>query len=142
MVKEITPSMLNEISKLEKECFSSFYSDSVLLSTLSAPTFFGLANVEDDKVISYVFSTVVLDEANIDRIAVKKAHRNQKIATELLIELENRLKNKGVKKVLLEVRRSNAVAIKLYSSLGYEKIFERKNYYENGEDALIYIKIL
>ena len=141
MVKEITPSMLKEISLLERECFSSFYSDSVLLSTLNAPSFFGLASV-DNNVLGYVFSTVVLDEANIDRIAVKNKYRNQKIATKLLIELENRLKNKGVKKVLLEVRRSNAVAIKLYLSLGYEKIFERKNYYENGEDALIYIKIL
>lgn len=141
MVKEITPSMIEEISLLERESFSSFYSDSVLLSTLKAPSFFGLASV-DNKVLGYVFSTVVLDEANIDRIAVKKEYRNQKIATKLLIELENRLKDKGVKKVLLEVRRSNAVAIKLYLSLGYKKIYERKNYYENGEDALIYIKNL
>ncbi|MBR2322516.1 MAG: ribosomal protein S18-alanine N-acetyltransferase [Clostridia bacterium] len=141
MVKEITPSMIEEISLLERESFSSFYSDSVLLSTLKAPSFFGLASV-DNKVLGYVFSTVVLDEANIDRIAVKKEYRNQKIATKLLIELENRLKEKGVKKVLLEVRRSNAVAIKLYLSLGYKKIYERKNYYENGEDALIYIKNL
>lgn len=141
MVKEITSSMIEEISLLERESFSSFYSDSVLLSTLKAPSFFGLASV-DNKVLGYVFSTVVLDEANIDRIAVKKEYRNQKIATKLLIELENRLKDKGVKKVLLEVRRSNAVAIKLYLSLGYKKIYERKNYYENGEDALIYIKNL
>lgn len=141
MVKVITPSMIEEISLLERESFSSFYSDSVLLSTLKAPSFFGLASV-DNKVLGYVFSTVVLDEANIDRIAVKKEYRNQKIATKLLIELENRLKDKGVKKVLLEVRRSNAVAIKLYLSLGYKKIYERKNYYENGEDALIYIKNL
>jgi ribosomal-protein-alanine N-acetyltransferase len=141
MVKEITPSMIEEISLLERESFSSFYSDSVLLSTIKAPSFFGLASV-DNKVLGYVFSTVVLDEANIDRIAVKKEYRNQKIATKLLIELENRLKDKGVKKVLLEVRRSNAVAIKLYLSLGYKKIYERKNYYENGEDALIYIKNL
>ena len=141
MVKEITPSMIEEISLLERESFSSFYSDSVLLSTLKAPSFFGLASV-DNKVLGYVFSTVVLDEANIDRIAVKKEYRNQKIATKLLIELENRLKEKGVKKVLLEVRRSNAVAIKLYLSLGYKKIYERKNSYENGEDALIYIKNL
>ena len=141
MVKEITPSMIEEISLLERESFSSFYSDSVLLSTLKAPSFFGLASV-DNKVLGYVFSTGGLDEANIDRIAVKKEYRNQKIATKLLIELENRLKDKGVKKVLLEVRRSNAVAIKLYLSLGYKKIYERKNYYENGEDALIYIKNL
>ena len=39
--------------------------------------------------------------------------------------------------VFLEVKRSNLIAIKLYIDLKFIKISERKNYYHDGEDAIL-----
>ena len=39
--------------------------------------------------------------------------------------------------VFLEVNRSIFIAIKIYTDLNFIKIDERKNYYKNGEDALV-----
>ncbi len=142
MVKPISYEMLEQIAEIERESFSSFYSFSVLSSTISSKTFLGLAEVEGDTVKGYLLATVVLDEANIDKIAVKEIYRNQKIATLLINEFEKVLIEKKVKDIYLEVRRSNQVAIKLYKSQGYINLFERKNYYENKEDALIFKKSL
>ena len=142
MVKLIKADMLYEIAEIEKECFSNSYGYSVLQSTINAPTFLGFAEVDGDSVKGYLLATVVLDEANIDRIAVKKDYRNQKIATRLINEFEKVLYAKKVNNVFLEVRRSNQVAINLYKSQGYKNLSERKNYYENGEDALIFKKSL
>ena len=141
MVEKITPKSLDEIVEIEKECFSLPYTKVMLESGLNLPTFLGLVDVCEEY-RGYVLATVVLDEANIDRVAVKVKYRGQKIAYNLIKSLESELTLKGVKRVLLEVRRSNIPAISLYSSLGYNKIAERKKYYENGEDALIFNKIL
>ena len=43
-------------------------------------------------------------------------------------------------KFLLEVNENNVKALKLYKKTGFEKIFVRKNYYGNNEDAIIMIK--
>ena len=40
----------------------------------------------------------------------------------------------------LEVRRSNARAISLYEKNGFVYSHDRKSYYQDGEDALVYIK--
>jgi len=44
--------------------------------------------------------------------------------------------------VTLEVRRSNAPARALYSSLGFEEAGVRRDYYGRGEDALIMRRML
>ena len=43
---------------------------------------------------------------------------------------------------MLEVRKSNISAQKLYEKNGFKKISVRKNYYDNIEDAFIYLKAL
>ena len=50
------------------------------------------------------------------------------------------IKEKGVGKVFLEVRKSNSVAIKLYGDLGFNLVSERKKYYSDGENALVMLK--
>ena len=52
------------------------------------------------------------------------------------------LKDRDTNSVFLEVRVSNAAAIKLYESSGFKKISRRSGYYSNGEDALVYQKDL
>ncbi len=141
MVEKITLTSLDEIAEIERECFSLPYTKAMLESGYKAPTFLGFYDLLNE-VRGYVLATVVLDEANIDRVATREKYRGQKIASNLIKSLETELLSMGVKRVLLEVRRSNIPAISLYSSLGYNKIAERKNYYENGEDALIFNKIL
>ena len=43
----------------------------------------------------------------------------------------------GILRMTLEVRVSNDVAVKLYSSLGFESVGRRRKFYEDGEDAFI-----
>ena len=52
-------------------------------------------------------------------------------------ELLQRSERRNCDTALLEVRASNAGAIRLYEQFGFEVAGVRKNYYENGEDALM-----
>ncbi|MBE5744249.1 MAG: ribosomal-protein-alanine N-acetyltransferase [Clostridiales bacterium] len=132
---------LFKIEVIERECFRVPYAEKMLESSFNAPTFFGLLDDEDD-VRGYVFATIVLDEVNIDRVAVREKFRNKGVATSLLNRAEELFLERGVTNVYLEVRRSNAKAIALYEKLGYKKIGVREKYYENIEDAFVMQKEL
>ena len=80
---------------------------------------------------------VVLDEAQINYFSVKKDFRNKGFGSNLmshLIELCEKIK---VKKLLLEVSKSNVNAEKFYSRFDFFTVGIRKNYYRDGSDALL-----
>ena len=51
-------------------------------------------------------------------------------------------RRRGGDVAVLEVRVSNVAAIGLYESLGFESLGRRRAYYEDGEDALLFVKDL
>ncbi len=132
---------LHDIEVIERECFKVPYSENMLESSFNTPTFFGLLDKEEE-VRGYVFATVVVDEANIDRVAVREKYRSHKVATNLLLKVEEIFLDKGIKHLYLEVRRSNVHAISLYERLDYKKIGVREKYYEGVEDAFVMYKEL
>ena len=139
MIRFFERADLKEIEAIERECFRVPYAEKMLESSFSAPTFFGLLD-KDTEVKGYVFATVVLDEANIDRVAVREKYRSKKVATNLLAEAEKQFKLRGVTNVYLEVRRSNDHARNLYEYLGFKVVGVREKYYEGVEDAFVMFK--
>lgn len=86
----------------------------------------------------YLNFWLILDEAEIHRIAVKEEYRHSGVAGRLLHEMFKVLRDIGIVSVHLEVRQSNHDAIKLYEKFGFMIKGRRKGYYqETGEDALI-----
>ena len=90
-------------------------------------------------VIGYAGAWIVLDEAHVTNVAVKKDFRGRGVGRLLTAGLMQYASNLGVVYATLEVRKSNEAAKRLYQSLGFEYVGVRKRYYEdNGEDALLY----
>ena len=86
----------------------------------------------------YLNFWIILDEAEIHRLAVKKEYRRSGVAAKLLQEMFGYLHDKGIVSVRLEVRQSNHEAIKLYEKFGFMIKGRRRGYYqETGEDALV-----
>ncbi len=84
---------------------------------------------------------IVLDEAHIANIAVRKDLRNLKIGSKLLKALINEASTK-VQSITLEVNEKNLPAICLYKKYGFETLGKRKNYYNNQDDAYIMTKYI
>ena len=71
-------------------------------------------------------------------MAVSPQFRRQGIAEALIKNLMDVTLSEGAEFLTLEVRKSNADAIGLYSKMGFETVGERKGFYENPrEDALL-----
>jgi ribosomal-protein-alanine acetyltransferase len=78
------------------------------------------------------------DECELLSIAVEPAEQGKGFARMLMAHCHKELAEQGFRSFFLEVREGNAPAISLYKKLGYEKVSERKKYYDNGENALIF----
>lgn len=91
-----------------------------------------------NKLIAYIGMWIIFDEGHITNLAVHPAYRHQGVAKYLLSNFVKAAREKNVKHLTLEVRRSNAVAQELYQKIGFVHMGVRKKYYlDNNEDALI-----
>lgn len=141
MYYEIVPmdrSHIEQIAALEKNCFSTPWSENMLTDTLFDPqASFIVAEDGEGGVLGYAGLHVVLDEGYIDNVAVEEAARRHGVASALL-DVFCRFGQANLAFLTLEVRASNAAAIALYQKHGFAQVGLRKNYYTNPrEDAII-----
>tara|TARA_B100001113_G_scaffold32363_1_gene23063 strand:+ start:13 stop:444 length:432 start_codon:yes stop_codon:yes gene_type:complete len=88
-----------------------------------------------NKIIGYIIEQRCQNEIDLLSIAIDKTFQSKGFGKFFLIKfLQNIPANSSV---FLEVKRSNLIAIKLYIDLKFIKISERKNYYHDGEDAIL-----
>ena len=134
----MTAAHTGQIAELEKICFSDPWSEKSIASELDSRLSLWLVAMDGETVVGYVGSQSVLGETDMMNIAVSPNYRRQGIAEKLVVELIEKLREKGNHSLMLEVRSSNDPAKNLYEKLGFEQVGRRKNYYRNPkEDALI-----
>lgn len=134
---------VHAVARLEEICFHDPWSLNAIISEASNPLSVWIVALVGERVVGYVGSQSVIDQADMMNIAVDPDYRRQGIAEHLVGELEARLRNRDVKELLLEVRVSNEPAKKLYEKLGFAVVGRRPGYYSRPkEDALIMRKEL
>lgn len=132
---------IENIAQIEKECFSTPWSEAGLRSELSNDSAFFLTAKKEGKIAGYMGMHIILDECYIANIAVLPDFRRQGIGNSLLDSAEKIADEKGCRFISLEVRVSNNPAIRLYEKRGYISMGERKNFYSDPtENALIMTK--
>lgn len=140
-INNMTNEDTEEIARIEKECFSTPWSQEGLISELSNDGAVFLTARKNGEIAGYMGMHIVLDECYIANVAVKPKFRRQGIADKLLDTAEKTAMDKNCAFISLEVRVSNAPAIALYEKRGYVSLGERKNFYSDPtENALIMTK--
>ncbi len=136
-IHKLNESFLNEINLIEQDSFKEPWSKEAYEKEISNP----LANYRvitfEDQVVAYGGFWKIIDEADINNIAVKKEFRGMGFGKMLMNALIEDAKSQNIKAMTLEVRVSNESAIALYKKLGFKEAGIRKNYYSDKEDALI-----
>jgi ribosomal-protein-alanine N-acetyltransferase len=91
-------------------------------------------------VVGFMNYWLVHDEVQLLAIASHPDHRGAGIGQALMAHLMALARARAAAIVTLEVRRSNAVAIRLYERHGFTTVGVRRGYYaEDDEDALVMI---
>jgi len=132
MVRAATSADRDGLVDLEQTCFGSDAWSRALVQTALA----------DDVVLvtgdltGYVIVRVVDGVADLDRIAVHPDHRERGTGRVLLSAAIGWVRGRA-DRMLLEVAETNASAVALYSSAGFDVIHRRRGYYAGGTDALV-----
>lgn len=91
--------------------------------------------------IEYGFSTLkkfgFARKGHIVSVAVIDDHRSKGLGSALVIEALNGMRQRGCTEAYLEVRVSNAPAIRLYQKLDFKIVTRISGYYRDGEEAYL-----
>lgn len=87
-----------------------------------------------DEVVAYIVYWQVLDDVQVNNIAVHPECRGLGIAEALMRFAIAKVRSAGATYMTLEVRQSNAAAVALYKKLGFEAMGRRENYYTKPEE--------
>ena len=131
---------LFQIIELEKKVFKEPLTKEFIYQELTLNPFSYYLVLEINKeIIGYIGFRVVDDVAEMMNFAIDPDHQEQGYGKDILNFVLNAFKDKNVKTITLEVRKSNKKAIHLYESYGFIQSHVRKQYYGN-EDGIVYIK--
>lgn len=137
-IKKMEMEHVESVFQIEKLSFATPWSlDSLYEEQRRAEGRYVVA-LSDGEVVGYGGYWKVMDEGNINNIAVHPAWRGKKLGEKILSALFELGKKDKLTAFFLEVRVSNAPAKALYQKTGFMEAGLRKRYYEdNGEDALV-----
>ncbi|MEE0684595.1 MAG: GNAT family N-acetyltransferase [Bacilli bacterium] len=91
-----------------------------------------LLELENDKIIGYLYYSDIYDRAEINQIEVEVSHRNCGKATKLLQKMLELVE----KSITLEVKKDNIPAINVYKKFGFQEKAIRQGYYQ-GVDGIL-----
>jgi ribosomal-protein-alanine N-acetyltransferase len=92
------------------------------------------------EIVGYFLMSIAAGEAHVLNICIDPARQGRGHGRHLLRAMMHVARGRGAERVFLEVRPSNAGAIALYHSEGFNEIGRRPRYYparEGREDALV-----
>lgn len=134
-------SNLEKIKDVLENDFDDFWNYNIFKSELNNPNSTYFVVKENDLIVGFSGILIVLDEADITNIVVKKDHRGKGISNLLLEKIIDFCIEKQINKINLEVNSANTVAINLYKKFGFKEVGLRKNYYKDN-DGLLFTKNL
>lgn len=131
---------IEQVVRLELESGLSSRGSEGYLSILQSPNHILLAarTAPGRTPVGIFTGAVIIDELEVDNVAVVHSHRMKGLAGSLLSRGMAEASKLGAARAFLEVRESNFPAINLYRKYGFSVAGRRHRYYSNPvEDALL-----
>lgn len=128
---------LEEIKNTLQTDFDDFWNFEIFKEELANNNSSYLVLRYDNEIVCFGGIKIILDEANIMDIVTRKDKRNQGFARFVLNELISISKEQNCTSITLEVNENNLPAIHLYELFDFKEVGRRKNYYKNGDTAIL-----
>jgi ribosomal-protein-alanine N-acetyltransferase len=140
LIEDMKVEDLPEIVSIENASFTTPWSETLFYNETRKTIAVSRVAKIDGKIVGYLCGNVILDEGHILNLAVHPQWRNLEIASSLIKEMIDIMRERDCRSVFLEVRISNEQARIMYEKFGFTLLGTRKNYYISPvEDAVIMV---
>ena len=137
-VRAMRPADLPAVDDLERLLFSDPWPQGFFLEALADRGALCLVAERQGVMAGYLVASLDLPDGELQNLATVPAHQRAGIAQALVAELFATAQVRGLSRILLEVRASNAAAQALYRKHGFRLHGLRRGYYNApDEDALL-----
>lgn len=136
MIRKMLPSDYNSIYKLGTQLNINYEKLNKLDDIVNDNNQKVYVYIINNNVVGFLHITISFDEADIIDIITSKEYRNHGIGNSLI---SYAIKDNNLKKINLEVRESNKIAIEFYQKMNFKKVRIIKKYY-GTEDAFFMVK--
>lgn len=138
MIRALTDEDIGRVREIEVASFTAPWTEGMLRAELGRDDRVWLGVEIGGDVVAYGGIMLVGEDAHLMDIAVDPSHRRSGSARALIVALSREAVARGATRMTLEVRESNASALALYASCGFDATGRRPGYYpETGEDGLV-----
>jgi [ribosomal protein S18]-alanine N-acetyltransferase len=109
--------------------FGEAWSTPQLAGALGIADTWGQLGFDDGEPCGFSLTRRVIDEAELMLVAVLPGERGRGLGRRLVEGAMQKARQRGARKMFLEVRDGNSAALRLYESLGFSIAGRRQNYY-------------
>ena len=147
-LRRFKPSDLDGVIRINRECLPENYTALFFINLYKRfPGTFIVAEA-DGEIVGYIMCRIetgipsfkllgITKKGHVISVAVLPSHERKGIGYALIREAMQAMVNYNAKECYLEVRESNLSALHLYKKLGFETARTLRNYYVDGEDAIV-----
>lgn len=130
---------LDDIAAIERAVFNDPWSRRSFADLVhEKQVLFLVVEAEARAVVGYAVVLLTGVESELANLAIARLMQHNGLGRRLLNEALTLARARGAREIFLEVRASNAAAIRLYSSAGFEAVGRRVRYYTRPvEDAVV-----
>lgn len=136
MIRKMLPNDYNSIYKLGAQLNINYAKLNKLDNIVNDNNQKVYVYIINNNVVGFLHITISFDEADIVDIITSEEYRNHGIGNSLI---SYAIKDNNLKKINLEVRESNKIAIEFYQKMNFKKVRIIKKYY-GTEDAFFMVK--
>lgn len=136
-LRTMTADDLSEVTVIEQACYRQPWGAELFQRELDNPLAYVIVCVVAEEIAGYICFWDIAAEVEIHNVATKPALRGKGVGRALMDYLFRYIDFHGIDSAFLEVRSGNTTAIKLYEKFAFHSVDRRRNYYSDGEDALL-----
>lgn len=117
---------------LQTNWHEKLYAESIVLKDTQS-----LVLDHEGRLIGFLIYRNIGGDFEIIQLALNKAYQRQGLASMMIDYMIQDAQSSHIEFIYLEVEMDNLPALNLYKKYGFEAIHQRKNYYGQGQNAIV-----
>jgi len=144
LIRRFEPKDLDQVLQIVFETFPERYNPNVFINLHQVyPDCFLVAEIIPAKIAGFLLGAKTnVDSVRILLFAVKREYRRKGIGSKMLKRFIREMLLQNIKKIELEVRRDNKLALNFYKKHGFNIVDIIPSFYQDKQSAYVLRKIL